>query len=399
MKVVLMLLKLLAVSIFLSASLFSANKQKLEKINTKLTKYNSELAGVSSRLQKEEQDLKEMEKELIKLEKEIYKGKSKFLKEKKELEKVSKDKDVILKQQNAVRKMAVDTSAKLISLSIVLEEGQVANLDSIILNEAFKLLFKKNSEDLHKITESISKRQEVIDKLHGVVGKLEDGISTVEKKRKKLLKKKKDHAYRVNRLKKDKENYFRRIKEIKKTQNRIREEIEKSRRQAEEKRKKEQKKTTQKPKGGGSHGGGTTKDYGDSYKKELVRKYRGKKTISPINNYTVTKSFGNYKDPIYKIKLFNSYVSLRPSRPKSKVRSIFNGRISIVKDDNILGKFIVIEHFNGYQTVYAHLSDFAPNIKKGRKVKKGSIIGRVTDELYFEVMKGAYHINPLQVIK
>jgi murein DD-endopeptidase MepM/ murein hydrolase activator NlpD len=49
--------------------------------------------------------------------------------------------------------------------------------------------------------------------------------------------------------------------------------------------------------------------------------------------------------------------------------------------------------------MYAHLDSFSPSIKIGKKIKKGTVIGRVSNKLYFEVMENNYRINPLDVIK
>ncbi|EJF06853.1 metalloendopeptidase-like membrane protein [Thiovulum sp. ES] len=383
-----MLIKFLL--IFLSATTLIFSKSSLKDVDSKLKKYNSELAEVSQRLKKEERDLVDLKEELKKLQAEITRGRSKFNKEKKELEKYSKDKDSLFQKQLAVRKMAIETSAKLVSLSVVLEEGQSATLDSVILDEAFKTLFKQKSGELEKITENLSKRQEAIGNLEKVVGELQSGIHTVEQKRDAVLKKKKELAYRVGKLKKDKENYFHRIKEIEKEQKRIRAEIDKATRLQKEK---ENRKTSS------SSSKYQVKKIDSSYQKEQVRRYRKKKTISPLDGYEVIKTFGTYKDPIYKIKLFNSYILLQPRVPNAKVRNIFNGKVSLVKDDAIFGKLVVVEHYNGLQTVYAHLSKFAPNIETGKKIKKGALIGRVNQDLYLEIMEGRFHINPLQVIE
>ena len=65
----------------------------------------------------------------------------------------------------------------------------------------------------------------------------------------------------------------------------------------------------------------------------------------------------------------------------------------------MLNNVVIIEHANGIHTIYAHLDKIAPNIKDGKRLKKGSVIGRVDNELMFEVTQKNYHINPMQLIK
>ena len=134
------------------------------------------------------------------------------------------------------------------------------------------------------------------------------------------------------------------------------------------------------------------------YKNKKVAKYRGRKTIAPIKGgYTFKTKFGLYTDPIYNFEIFSSAVILKPNHEHAKVVSVFDGRITLFKDDSTLGKFIIIEHNNGLQIVYAHLDVFAPGLKIGR-IKKGRVIGRISKQLYFEVMKGDYRIDPEEVI-
>ncbi|MEA2099590.1 MAG: peptidase M23, partial [Campylobacterota bacterium] len=41
----------------------------------------------------------------------------------------------------------------------------------------------------------------------------------------------------------------------------------------------------------------------------------------------------------------------------------------------------------------------SPNIRKGKKIKKGYTIGRVSEELIFEVTQKSYHINPIRLFR
>ncbi|MEA3523563.1 MAG: peptidoglycan DD-metalloendopeptidase family protein, partial [Campylobacterota bacterium] len=140
------------------------------------------------------------------------------------------------------------------------------------------------------------------------------------------------------------------------------------------------------------------KQVGSSYQKIKTKRYRGKKTISPLDSYSVTKKFGPYTDPIYNIKIFNESISLKPKTSNAKVKNILNGKVVMAQEMAMLNNVVIVEHSNGLHTIYAHLDQIAPNIKKGKKIRKGSIIGRVNNELMLEVTQKNYHINPLQLI-
>ena len=135
-----------------------------------------------------------------------------------------------------------------------------------------------------------------------------------------------------------------------------------------------------------------------SYKKSQTYAYKGGKTISPLPGSKLVKKFGTYVDPIYKIKIFNESISLKPATTNANVKSVLNGKVILAKKTSLLNNIVIIEHDNGIHTIYAHLDKIAPTIQKGKRLKQGSIIGRVNDELMFEVTQKNYHINPLQLI-
>ena len=90
------------------------------------------------------------------------------------------------------------------------------------------------------------------------------------------------------------------------------------------------------------------------------------------------------------------------------VKSAESGTVKSIKNDPRYGLTIVIEHANGYQTVYANLltSEF---VVEGEKVEKGQSIGTVgntavfetADEphLHFEILKDSIQVDPSIYIK
>ena len=141
------------------------------------------------------------------------------------------------------------------------------------------------------------------------------------------------------------------------------------------------------------------KKHGSSYQAIKTKKYRGKKTIAPLDSYTITKKYGTYTDPIYGIKIFNESISLKPKSKNAKVKTVFNGKVIYADKTAVLDNIVIVEHKNGLHTIYANLSQISPNIKKGSKIKKGYTIGRVSEELIFEVTEKSFHINPIRLFK
>ena len=84
------------------------------------------------------------------------------------------------------------------------------------------------------------------------------------------------------------------------------------------------------------------------------------------------------------------------------VYSTANGVIKFKGWKGALGKAIIIKHGANYTTVYAHLSKYARNIRKGKPVKKGQVIGYVGStgrstgaHLHYELRFKGKRKNPL----
>jgi len=90
------------------------------------------------------------------------------------------------------------------------------------------------------------------------------------------------------------------------------------------------------------------------------------------------------------------------------VKSAADGTIKSIKNDPRYGITVVIEHANGYITIYANLLT-AEFVKEGEEVKQGQTIGTVgntatfeiADEshLHFELLKDNEYLNPSEYIK
>lgn len=131
-----------------------------------------------------------------------------------------------------------------------------------------------------------------------------------------------------------------------------------------------------------------------------IIKYKGEKTIAPLKSFKVLKNFGTYYDPIYKIKLFNESIVLKPTNSESKVVCVLNGKVVYAKKNaGMLDNVVIIQHEGGLHTIYSHLDEIAPNLVVGKWVQKGSVVGRVNDILTFQVTKNSAHIDPRDLFK
>lgn len=92
----------------------------------------------------------------------------------------------------------------------------------------------------------------------------------------------------------------------------------------------------------------------------------------------------------------------------SKVYSVLDGVVLDVSKDPTDGYKVIIDHQNGYKSVYSNLSEKVA-VKKGAKVTKGTAIGYVGktsvnsfekygDHLHFQIMKGSSYVDPAKYI-
>jgi Membrane proteins related to metalloendopeptidases len=93
---------------------------------------------------------------------------------------------------------------------------------------------------------------------------------------------------------------------------------------------------------------------------------------------------------------------------ESKVYAVLDGVVLDVFTDND-GIKVIIDHQNGYKSIYANLAENV-SVKKGTKISKGQVIGYVGkttlnsayekygDHLHFEVMKGSSYVDPAKFI-
>lgn len=88
------------------------------------------------------------------------------------------------------------------------------------------------------------------------------------------------------------------------------------------------------------------------------------------------------------------------------VRATADGTVTWASRNGSYGKLIVIEHQGSFETKYAHLNDYAKDIKKGSRVRQGQIIGYVGatggatgPHLHYEFLIGGVHKDPRTIVE
>ncbi len=384
---------------------------KIHKTSTKLhsfsknyTRINKKMAQTAKAILKQKKELEIQNRYLKKLQQELQEKESSYKANTLQLKQLKKTQQKLKAEQEKIEQKLVSLIAKSVSLSIVLEETQALNADALMEEEVLHQLLEKSRRDVKKLNKKYFSNAKDIDTLNQQASALEVAISVIDKKRKELLKTQKANKKALKELQVAKASYKKELKKLLKKQDALKRtlaklniiKIDAIKKAKQEKARKEAfarkkiKLNENLPK---------VKKHGSSYQSIKTKKYRGPKTIAPLKHYIITKKYGTYTDPIYGIKIFNESISLKPKKRNAKVRTVFNGKVIYADKTAVLDNIVIVEHKNGLHTIYANLSKIAPNIKKGRKIKKGYAIGRVDEELIFEVTQKSYHINPIRLFK
>ena len=124
--------------------------------------------------------------------------------------------------------------------------------------------------------------------------------------------------------------------------------------------------------------------------------------IQPVANKKLERigsGFGYRTDPFYRTQRFHAGIDFTAPRGV-EVYATANGVVEAVNTEIWgYGQHILINHGNGFTTLYGHLSKF--KVKRGQKVIRGQLIGLIGStgkstgpHLHYEVHKNGEKLNP-----
>lgn len=117
----------------------------------------------------------------------------------------------------------------------------------------------------------------------------------------------------------------------------------------------------------------------------------------------ISSSFGWRKDPFTGKKRFHDGIDLAANEG-TDVKAVMAGKVRITDDQKGYGKVVVLDHGQGFTTLYAHNKDIL--VKAGDWVTKGSSIAKVGStgrstgpHLHFEVKRDGKNLDPEKFLK
>lgn len=124
---------------------------------------------------------------------------------------------------------------------------------------------------------------------------------------------------------------------------------------------------------------------------------------TPVDGARITSGFGMRFHPVLGYSRMHKGIDFGVPIG-TPVMSAGSGTVAFMGWENGYGRFVLVNHGNGYSTAYGHLSRFAPGIHRGSHVGQAQVIaysgntGMTTGpHLHYEIRVGNQQVNPVKV--
>ena len=132
-----------------------------------------------------------------------------------------------------------------------------------------------------------------------------------------------------------------------------------------------------------------------------IKKLSSEIPLWPTNG-NIASPFGWRKHPVYKTKLFHNGIDIENDKG-TDIKAVLDGKVIFAAYKGNSGKLVIVEHKNGYQTIYAHMDKI--DVKKNQWIKKGTLLGKMGrtgvstgNHLHFGIRKNGKFLNPLNYL-
>ncbi|MBI1272965.1 MAG: peptidoglycan DD-metalloendopeptidase family protein [Alphaproteobacteria bacterium] len=134
---------------------------------------------------------------------------------------------------------------------------------------------------------------------------------------------------------------------------------------------------------------------GESIRRALLR--------TPVDGARMTSSFGMRRHPILGYSKMHKGIDFG-APTGTPIYAAGDGVIESIGTNGSYGRYIRIRHNGKMATAYAHMKRFSSSLKRGSKVKQGTVIGYVGTSgrstgphLHYEVLINRQQVNPLSI--
>ncbi len=392
-------------------SLSTINK-KIEEAKKDLILHNKQQSKIKSTIDtladeiiKHQKRIKKLTLTQKKLEIEIA-ALSKDSKEKeREIVVLKKRKKELLETKRDIEIQIIDLMSSSIAKSLIIEKTKEVTTKDIIQKEIFEKVKEQTDKKINAIKKDFINSQKELESLDNRLAKIEQSLQSLREKQHEIVAVKKEEKQEVATLSKKQNNYSGELEKIvsqKKEERKLLADLDIIKSKTIQKVKaKEEQERERLAKQRGKQSNTKVKRYGSSYLAAGNQHYKGRKYKAPLDDryaFKVTKKFGPYVDPIYNIKIHNDYITLKAEKSNTVVRSVMNGKVIYADNLQTLGHVVIVKHSNNMHTIYRNLNEISPNVKVNSTIRAREAVGRVRNELVFEVTKEGIPINPLELI-
>lgn len=141
---------------------------------------------------------------------------------------------------------------------------------------------------------------------------------------------------------------------------------------------------------------------GASLAKTELKRVLGELIIWPIRG-PLSSYYGYRPDPFTGVRRFHAGIDIVAS-PGTPIKASSDGRIADVGYNAIYGNYVILNHADGMQSLYGHLTAYS--VRRGQPIEQGQTIGTVGNtgystgpHLHFGLFKGGASVNPLKYLK
>lgn len=124
---------------------------------------------------------------------------------------------------------------------------------------------------------------------------------------------------------------------------------------------------------------------------------------TPINGARLSSAYGMRRHPVLGFSRMHRGIDFA-APTGTPIYAAGDGRVGFAGRNSGYGNYVRIDHDGRYATAYAHLSRFAPGLKRNDRVKQGQVIGYVGStgvstgpHLHYEILVDGSQVNPLEV--
>ena len=124
---------------------------------------------------------------------------------------------------------------------------------------------------------------------------------------------------------------------------------------------------------------------------------------TPIDGAKLSSGFGQRRHPILGYNRMHRGIDFAAPNG-TPIYAAGDGVVDFAGPNAGYGRYVRIRHNDEFSTAYAHISNFAPGMMRGKRVRQGEVIGYVgsTGEstgphLHYEILRQNEQVNPLTI--